>query len=75
MTAHPTVGDGIPQAIWQEWPKDTIVNGKKLMVFARCACGKIIPMDYLRCLECDPDRQICTIGFKADGLKIRGISE
>lgn len=74
MSTHRTVGDGIQKA-HHEWPKDTVVDGQKLMVFARCACGKLIPMDYLRCHYCDPDRQVCIVGFRRDGLKIRGMSE
>lgn len=61
---------------YHDFPKETIVNGKRMMVFARCTCGAIIPMDYTDCADCNPDRQIVSIGHEGrDDLRLKGVKQ
>ncbi len=59
-----------------DWPRETRSGGVRMLVFARCACGAVIPIDYLECAKCNPFRQMASIGHEGrDDLRIRNIKE
>lgn len=64
------------RAACREWPRDTLVDTdegpRRLPVFARCHCGRLLPVEYAECLDCNPDRLNTRMGHEErDAIKIR----
>lgn len=80
MKVVQTVGNFTGSVPNMAWPKETLVIdqadgiAKRMLVFTRCRCGSVIPVDYLECSDCNPARQITSCGSESrDELRIRGI--